>query len=42
MHDEASVRKGLHLLVDPENEAALAFYEALGFCRDSWEMRRAL
>jgi ribosomal protein S18 acetylase RimI-like enzyme len=33
--------KEIHLLVDPENEAALAFYEALGFRRDSWEMRRA-
>lgn len=32
----------IHLLVDPENEAALAFYEALGFRRDSWQMRRAL
>ena len=28
----------VHLLVDPENAAALAFYEALGFRRDSWEM----
>ena len=32
----------IHLLVDPENEIALAFYQALGFRRDSWEMRRAL
>lgn len=32
----------VHLLVDPENEPALAFYGALGFCRDSWEMRRYL
>lgn len=30
----------LHLLVDPGNTAALAFYGALGFRRDSWEMRR--
>ena len=42
MHDEASVRKGLHLLVDPEGAGALAFYQVLGFRRDSWEMRRAL
>jgi ribosomal protein S18 acetylase RimI-like enzyme len=32
----------LHLLVDPENRAALAFYEAAGFCRDAWDMRRRL
>jgi ribosomal protein S18 acetylase RimI-like enzyme len=31
----------IHLLVDPSNLAALSFYEALGFHRDSWEMRRA-
>ena len=31
----------IHLLVDPANLAALSFYEALGFHRDSWEMRRA-
>ncbi|MEJ2211059.1 MAG: GNAT family N-acetyltransferase [Anaerolineae bacterium] len=32
----------IHLLVDPENESALAFYRATGFCQDSWEMRRRL
>lgn len=32
----------MHLLVDPTNAAAQAFYEAAGFCRDSWEMRREL
>jgi ribosomal protein S18 acetylase RimI-like enzyme len=32
----------VHLLVDPKNETALAFYQALGFCQDSWEMRRRL
>lgn len=32
----------VHLLVDPENEPALAFYRALGFCQDSWEMRRQI
>ncbi len=32
----------LHLLVDPANSAALAFYETAGFCRDSWDMRRRL
>jgi ribosomal protein S18 acetylase RimI-like enzyme len=32
----------LHLLVDPENTSALSFYEASGFCRDSWELRRSL
>jgi len=29
-----------HLLVDPSNETALAFYARLGFQADSWEMRR--
>lgn len=32
----------VHLLVDPENEAALSFYEAVGFHRDSWDMSQAL
>jgi len=32
----------IHLLVDPENEPALAFYRATGFGQDSWEMRRRL
>jgi ribosomal protein S18 acetylase RimI-like enzyme len=32
----------LHLLVAPDNRAALSFYEAAGFCRDSWDMRRRL
>jgi len=32
----------IHLLVDPENEPALAFYRATGFHQDSWEMRRRL
>lgn len=32
----------LHLLVDPENSAALSFYEAAGFSRDAWDMRRRL
>lgn len=32
----------VHLLVDPENGDALAFYTAVGFCRDSWEMRRQI
>ena len=32
----------VHLLVDPENQPALAFYRALGFCHDSWEMRQRL
>jgi ribosomal protein S18 acetylase RimI-like enzyme len=32
----------LHLLVDPENSPALSFYEAAGFSRDSWELRRRL
>lgn len=31
---------GVHLLVNPKNEPALAFYQALGFWQDSWEMRR--
>jgi ribosomal protein S18 acetylase RimI-like enzyme len=34
--------KEIHLLVDPENEVALAFYKALGFHRDSWEMSREI
>jgi ribosomal protein S18 acetylase RimI-like enzyme len=29
-----------HLLVDPSNYAGQAFYAALGFQVDSWEMRR--
>jgi ribosomal protein S18 acetylase RimI-like enzyme len=32
----------LHLLVDPQNTSALSFYEATGFSRDSWDMRRRL
>ena len=32
----------VHLLVDPENMAALALYTAVGFYRDSWEMRRQI
>ncbi len=32
----------VHLLVDPANKPALAFYRALGFWQDSWEMRRRL
>lgn len=32
----------VHLPVDPKNETALTFYQALGFCQDSWEMRRRL
>jgi ribosomal protein S18 acetylase RimI-like enzyme len=32
----------VHLLVDPENRAALSFYTAVGFHRDSWEMRRQI
>jgi ribosomal protein S18 acetylase RimI-like enzyme len=32
----------VHLLVDPENAGGLAFYNALGFCRDSWEMVRQI
>jgi ribosomal protein S18 acetylase RimI-like enzyme len=32
----------MHLLVDPANVSAQAFYQAAGFCRDSWEMRRDL
>jgi len=32
----------VHLLVDPANEAGLSFYEAVGFRRDSVEMRRGL
>ncbi len=32
----------VHLLVDPENTVALSFYQALGFQRDSWEMRQRL
>ena len=32
----------VHLLVDPANRTAIAFYEAVRFCRDSWEMRREL
>lgn len=32
----------VHLLVDPENAPALAFYQALGFWQDSWEMRRKI
>ena len=33
---------GAHLLVDPANRTALSFYEAVGFGRDSWAMRREL
>ena len=32
----------VHLLVDPENEPAQAFYRAAGFERDSCEMQRRL
>lgn len=32
----------VHLLVDPENAVGLAFYSALSFCRDSWEMVRQI
>jgi ribosomal protein S18 acetylase RimI-like enzyme len=32
----------VHLLVDPENTAALSFYGTAGFRRDSWDMRRDL
>jgi ribosomal protein S18 acetylase RimI-like enzyme len=32
----------IHLLVDPENAVGLTFYNALGFCRDSWEMVRQI
>ena len=32
----------MHLLVDATNVAAQALYEAVGFRRDSWEMRREL
>ena len=32
----------VHLLVDPANRTGLSFYEAVGFGRDSWEMRRDL
>jgi len=32
----------VHLLVDPANKTAIAFYEAVRFCRDSWEMLREL
>ncbi len=32
----------VHLLVDPANRTGLSFYEAVGFSRDSWEMRREL
>jgi ribosomal protein S18 acetylase RimI-like enzyme len=32
----------VHLLFDPENRAALSFYTAVGFHRDSWEMRRRI
>jgi ribosomal protein S18 acetylase RimI-like enzyme len=32
----------MHLLIDPENQVGLSFYKALGFRRDSWEMRRRL
>jgi aminoglycoside 6'-N-acetyltransferase I len=32
----------VHLLVDPENTAALSFYGAAGFRRDLWDMRRDL
>jgi GNAT superfamily N-acetyltransferase len=31
-----------HLLVDPQNVDAQAFYAALGFELDSWEMKREL
>jgi ribosomal protein S18 acetylase RimI-like enzyme len=32
--------KEAHLLVDPLNQGALAFYQAIGFRHDSCEMRR--
>jgi ribosomal protein S18 acetylase RimI-like enzyme len=32
----------IHLLVDPENKVALSFYIAVGFYRDSWEMRQGI
>jgi ribosomal protein S18 acetylase RimI-like enzyme len=32
----------IHLLVNPANEPAIAFYETLGFHRGSWEMRRSI
>ena len=32
----------LHLLVDPQNVEAQAFYRALGLELDSWEMKREL
>ncbi len=32
----------IHLLVDPANKQALSLYEAAGFCRHSWEVRRCL
>jgi ribosomal protein S18 acetylase RimI-like enzyme len=32
----------LHLLVDPDNATALSFYRAVGFRKDSWEMRREI
>lgn len=32
----------IHLLVDPSNASALAFYGALEFRRDCWEMKRRL
>jgi GNAT superfamily N-acetyltransferase len=32
----------VHLLVDPENRGALTFCAAVGFRRDSWEMRRQI
>jgi len=32
----------VHLLVDPENAGGLAFYNAVGFGRDSWEMVRPI
>jgi ribosomal protein S18 acetylase RimI-like enzyme len=41
---EYSRRRGcaeIRLLVDPANQIGLCFYEALGFQRDSWEMRRS-
>jgi ribosomal protein S18 acetylase RimI-like enzyme len=32
----------LHLLVNPANEPAIAFYESLGFGHGSWQMQRSL
>lgn len=32
----------VHLLVDPENAGALAFYKTLGFRRDSWDLVQTL